>query len=149
MLNKKLVRDLWHIRGQVLAIALIIATGTGLLVMSIAMRASLQDSVAVYYERYRFADAFATLKRAPRRVARDINAIAGVQAVQTRIVGQATVGIADVAEPVQAQLVSLSRAGAPGLNQLALQKGRLPRSFASHEAVLASQFAEAHELGPG
>ncbi len=58
-LNRKMLRDLWHIRGQVLAIALIIATGTGLLVMSISMRASLQDSVAVYYERYRFADAFA------------------------------------------------------------------------------------------
>ena len=34
-LNRKLLRDLWRLRGQVLAVALIVGSGVAVLVMSI------------------------------------------------------------------------------------------------------------------
>ena len=50
-------------KGQAIAIALIIASGTGLWVMSMSIHAALSETVAAYYERFRFADAFAELCR--------------------------------------------------------------------------------------
>ncbi len=40
----KLVRDLWRLRGQVLAIALVMASGIGVLVMSLTTVESLQET---------------------------------------------------------------------------------------------------------
>ncbi|MCG8543197.1 MAG: hypothetical protein MJE12_03195, partial [Alphaproteobacteria bacterium] len=64
-LNRKLLRDLWRLRGQVLAIALVIASGVAVLVMSLTTYESLRGTAEAYYERYRFADVFASVKRAP------------------------------------------------------------------------------------
>ena len=82
-LNRKLLRDLWHLRGQVLAIALVVASGVAVLVMSISSIEALDDTAAAYYERYRFAEVFAGVKRAPEKLARRIADIPGVQTVQT------------------------------------------------------------------
>ena len=37
-IHRKALRDLWHMRGQALAIALVIASGIAMLVMSAATR---------------------------------------------------------------------------------------------------------------
>ena len=71
-LNRKLWRDLVRLRGQALAIALIIASGVALLVMSLAAAHSLRESANAYYDRYRFAEVFATVTRAPVGIARQI-----------------------------------------------------------------------------
>ena len=48
-LDRKLLRDLWRLRGQVLAIGLVMASGVGLLVMSLtsieALRGTAADAV--------------------------------------------------------------------------------------------------------
>jgi putative ABC transport system ATP-binding protein len=59
------LRDLWHIKGQVLAIALVIASGVGLLVMSLSSLVALDETARAYYDRYRFANVFAQVERAP------------------------------------------------------------------------------------
>jgi len=148
-LNRKLLRDLWHLRGQVLAIALVVASGVAVLVMSISSIEALDDTAAAYYERYRFAEVFAGVKRAPEKLARRIADIPGVQTVQTRIVKYATLDVAGFAEPVIGQLVSIPEHGQPALNRLALRAGRLVAPAAPDEAVLSEPFAEAHGLAPG
>ena len=64
-LDRKLLRDLWHLRGQVLAIAAVIMGGVATLVMSLATYDSLVLTRDRFYAEYRFADVFARLKRAP------------------------------------------------------------------------------------
>ncbi len=149
ILNRKLRRDLWHMKGQAFAIAMIIASGTGLWVMSMSIHSALDETVAAYYERYRFADAFAELRRAPTSVATQIAGIDGVQTAQARIVANAILDIDGVNEPVQARLVSLAEHGELTLNKLALRSGRLPRPGHADEVVLSEQFAIAHDLIPG
>ena len=148
-LDRKLVRDLWRLRGQVLAIGLVIASGVGLLVMSLTVIEALQETATAYYERYRFAHVFARVERAPDHLARRLGDIAGVQVVETRVVRSATLDVAGFGEPVIGQLVSLPEDGEPRLNRLALRQGRYPRLGAPDEAVLAEPFAEAHRLGVG
>jgi putative ABC transport system permease protein len=148
-LNHKLTRDLWRLRGQVLAIALVIASGVAVLVMSLSALEALEGTAEAYYERYRFAQVFAGVKRAPERLAERIAAIPGVQTVQTRIVEFATLDIEGFEEPVIGQLVSIPERREPVLNRLALRAGRAVAPGRPDEAVLSEPFAEAHGLNPG
>jgi putative ABC transport system permease protein len=148
-LDRKLVRDLWRLRGQVLAIGLVIASGVALLVMSLTSLEALRDTSAAYYERYRFADVFAQVKRAPESLASRIAAIDGVQTVETRVIRSAVLDVEGFAEPVMGQLVSVPEDGEPRLNRLALRAGRYPQSGKPDEVVLSEPFALAHKLGLG
>ncbi|MEO0998262.1 MAG: ABC transporter permease, partial [Pseudomonadota bacterium] len=148
-IDRKMLRDLWHLRGQVVAIALVVASGVAVLIMSQSTQRSLLDTTAAYYERYAFADVFAHLTRAPERLAERIGAIDGVQAVQTRIVRYAMIDIPDFAEPVMGQFVSIPEDAQPRLNKLALRSGRLVQANRVDEVVVSEHFAEEHGLAPG
>ena len=148
-LNRKLMRDLWRLRGQVLAIALVVASGVAVLVMSLSALEALVETSEAYYERYRFADVFAGVKRAPNHLARRIAAIPGVQTVETRIAKFAILDIDGFAEPVIGQLISIPEGREPLLNQLALREGRLVEPGRPDEVVLSEPFAEAHGFKPG
>jgi len=69
VLDLKLLRDLWHMRGQVLAIAAVIMGGVATMVMSLSTYDSLDLTRDRFYREYRFAEVFAHLKRAPETVA--------------------------------------------------------------------------------
>lgn len=148
-LDIKLLRDLWHLRSQVAAIGLIIASGVALLIMSLSTLEALYDTADAYYERYRMADVFAHLERAPRHLSERIRSLRGVQAVQPRIVQYATLDIEGFEEPVIGHLVSLPHGQQPVLNRLALRRGRIPDADRHDEVVLNEPFAEAHGLLPG
>ena len=64
-LQRKLWRDLWHMRGQALAVAMIVASGIASFVTARSAYDSLWNSHIAYYRDYRFADVFANLTRAP------------------------------------------------------------------------------------
>ncbi|MCU7838233.1 MAG: ABC transporter permease [Candidatus Thiodiazotropha sp. (ex Troendleina suluensis)] len=148
-LNIKLIRNLWKLRGQVLAIAVVIASGVAVLVMSLSALQALHDTAAAYYERQRFADVFTNVKRAPRRLVERISAIPGVRSVEVRIKQVATLSIEGFEEPVIGQLVSIPEQGEPRLNRLVLRSGRLVALGHPDEVVLSEPFAEAHGLQPG
>jgi putative ABC transport system permease protein len=148
-LNRKLTRDLWHIRAQVLAIALVMASGVAVLVMSLTNIEALSESAAAYYERYRFADVFADVKRAPERIAERVARIPGVQSVETRVVESAILDIQGFDEPVVGRLVSVPDDGQPVLNRLVIRSGRFPAPASSDQVLLSEPFAEAHGLDIG
>lgn len=148
-LHRKLFRDLWRLRGQVLAIALVMASGVGVLVMALTMVESLHETTVAYYERYSFAQVFAQVERAPEHLRERLLEIPGVQAVETRVVHTAVLDIEGFGEPVIGRLVSVPERGDSRLNRLALRQGRLPRVGAPDEAVLAEPFAQAHGLAVG
>ncbi len=149
VLNRKLLRDLWRLRGQVLAIAMVVASGVAVLVMSLATLSSLQETAVTYYERHRFADVFARVTRAPEQLAARIAGIPGVQHAETRISKLATLDIAGFEEPVIGQLVSIPEHGESVLNRLALLAGRRVQPDHPDEVVLSEPFAEAHALTTG
>ena len=148
-LDRKLLRDLWRLRGQVLAIGMVIASGVAVLVMSLGALQALRDTAAAYYERQRFAHVFATLTRAPERVASRIAEIRGVQAVESRISKLALLEVEGFEEPVIGQLRSVPERGEPVLDRLTLRAGRSVQAGNPDEAVLSEAFAEAHDLHPG
>ena len=148
-LNRKLVRDLWRLRGQAVAIAFIVASGVAVLVMSLATTEALRETTTAYYERQHFADVFASAKRAPQSLAARIGEIPGIQLLETRIVRWATVDVAGFGEPVIATLVSVPDSGASLLNQLTLRRGRMLDPTHTDEALVSEAYANAHALAPG
>ena len=148
-LHRKLFRDLWAMKGQALAIAMVIASGAATFVMSLSTRDSLRLTQAVYYGDYHFAEVFASLKRAPESLRARLQAIPGVQQVQTRVVAPAKVEVEDYPDPVTGLLVSVPDFGPPLLNGLYLMRGRLVDSRRDDEVVVHDSFAKAHGFQPG
>lgn len=148
-LDKKLLRDVWRLKGQVLSIAFVIASGVALLVMSLSTYEALQVTTDTYYDRYRFGDVFATVKRAPRHLESRLRDLQGVQSVQLRISMQAILELENFSEPLMGRLVSIPEGEQPKLNRLVLRSGRLVAPGKPDEVVINEAFATAHGLAPG
>ncbi len=124
-IDRKALRDLWKIKGQALAIALVIGAGVAMYIMMFSTFDSLRLTQQAYYERYRFADVFAGAKRVPQRLEERIVQIPGVQSVATRVVAQVTLDVEGMTEPVVGRLISVpARRNGGILNDLALLSGR-------------------------
>ncbi|MFT5363355.1 MAG: putative ABC transport system permease protein [Dinoroseobacter sp.] len=148
-LNAKLGRDLWHMKGQALAIALVIATGVMMLVMMTGLVNSLSETKRAYYERYRLADVYAPVVRAPDRLMEHIAALPGVASTQARVTGTALVNLPGLAVPIQARALSLPDRGETALNAIYLRDGRRLNRDRADEILLLESFAKAHDLRPG
>ena len=83
-LDRKLLRDLWTLKGQALAISLVIGAGVAMFIMYLSTFASLRDTQRTYYERYRFGHVFTGMTRAPLYLRERIADIPGVARVDTR-----------------------------------------------------------------
>lgn len=148
-LDKKLFRDLIHIWGQGLAIALVIAGGVATFILGIGAQRSLDETRQAYYERYQFADVFGGLSRAPNYLAGQIAEIPGVAIVQTRIVETALLDIDGMVEPATASVISLPDHKTQKLNRLYLRSGRLPEPRSRTQIVISEGFAKAHKFKIG
>ena len=148
-LNRKLLRDLWGMKGQAFAIAMVVAAGVAMYVMYQSLFASLSETQRSYYARQRFGHVFASLKRAPQRVAADIAAIPGVSAMETRVVSSVTLDLENLDEPAGAQLVSIHSDRRPTVNDLFLRRGRWIEANRPDEILASEGFVIANKLEPG
>ena len=148
-IDRKLWRDLWGMKSQAVAIALVIVSGVATFIMSVSTLDSLRLTQATYYRDYRFADVFASLTRAPEGVAQRVREIPGVDKVETRVVATANLDIPGFADPVRGQLISIPDEKGTGLNRLYLRKGRTVDPERDDEVIVSEPFAEAHGFVPG
>lgn len=148
-LDRKLLRDLKRLRGQVATIAVVVACGIASFVTLRSTWSSLEVSKQTYYARYRFADVFTTVVRAPESVAARLEAIDGVAAVDTRIVRPILLPIEGLLEPASALLISLPGRGEARLNGVFIRAGRRPEAGRPDEVVVNEPFALAWDLAPG
>ncbi|MFA5262558.1 MAG: ABC transporter permease [Opitutaceae bacterium] len=148
-LDRKLMRDLRRLKGQVLAVSLVMACGLAMLIMARSLIYSLETTRAEYYRSHRFADIFGSLKRAPNALADRIAALPGVSAVQTDLAVPVTLDLPGLNEPASGLLRSLPDFGEPELNRLFLRKGRWLSPGSRGEILVGEAFAKANELKPG
>jgi putative ABC transport system permease protein len=149
MLDRKLLRDLWEMKGQALAIAAVIASGVTMFVTYLSNFDSLERTRGLYYERARFAEVFASLKRAPASLEARIGAVPGVEVVATRVIADVTLDVPGLSEPAAGRLVSLPERGRPPLNDVYLRRGRWIDARRSDEVLASEMFCEANGFGPG
>ncbi|MFQ5738235.1 MAG: ABC transporter permease [Acidobacteriota bacterium] len=149
VLDRKLLRDLWDIRGQALAISLVIGAGVSMFNMYLGTFDSLRLTQAAYYDHYRFADVFVSLKRAPLRLEDQIARIPGVRRLAGRIVVAVSLHLEGMAEPAVGRLVSIPERHTKILNDVFLRKGRYIEPGHRDEVLVSEAFSLAHGLQPG
>jgi len=147
-LDRKLLRDLWRMRGQAMAIALVAMCGIATFITMHGSYEALLSSQASYYERYRFADVFANLKRAPVTLLARVREIPGVSQADGRVVFDASLDVPGLEEPASGRLISLPERG-DELNRVHIRAGRRPQAGSRNEAVASEAFCEANGLRPG
>jgi putative ABC transport system permease protein len=149
-LDQKLLRDLGKIKGQVIAVSLVMACGLAMMIMTRSLILTLESTRTSYYQRYAMADVFATLKRAPLAVAEELATLSGVATVETRVVVDVILDLPELTEPATGHIISLPDDGGPQkLNRLFLRSGRFPRPDERREVVLGEAFANENGLQPG
>ena len=148
-LHRKLLRELMRLKGQMLAVAAVVACGISVFVSMSSVKYSLEASRQRYYNRFRFADVFVQVKRAPEFYREAVSRIPGVASVSTRITADVTLDVPGLDEPASARLVSIPDYRTPVLNDLFLKKGRYIEPGKPEEVIASKPFLEANHLAPG
>lgn len=149
VLDKKLLRDALRLYAQIIAIALVMACGVATIIIGVGAYRSLDQTRAAFYDRYHFANVFASVVRAPRYLQDRINQIEGVSTSELRLVEPVLLDIEGMVEPGAGIVISVPEHGDANLNQIYLRKGRLPQAGRNNEVVVLEGFAEAHGFQPG
>lgn len=148
-INRKLLREAWRLRGQMISIALVVASGIMSVVTMGGAYQSLFQAREQYYRDYRLADVWAGLKRAPQSLRDNLAAIPGVTAVETRVTFAASLDLPEVDAPVLGRFISMPVRRRPLLNDIHLTAGRYLAPGRVDEAVVGKNFAAAHGFAPG
>jgi putative ABC transport system permease protein len=155
-LDRKLLRDLRQMWSQALTIALVVASGIGGFITSLSAVDSLALARDRFYAEGRFADVFATVKRAPSALAHTLREIPGIADVQTTTEFVVRIDTEDSTDPIVGQLIGIDRAAPLRMNRVTLRGGRPldeitggVRSDGAIEALVSDAFANAHGLKPG
>ncbi|MCO8123158.1 FtsX-like permease family protein [Stieleria sp. TO1_6] len=148
-LDRKLLRDLYQLRGQAIAIGLVIAAGVAVFVMSMCSYRSLESSKNQFYEQFLFADVFSSSGRSPNALRARLQEIPGVAAVETRLVYDVLLDVPGMTEPATARLISIPDTGQSRLNQVYIARGRMIDPLRTGEVVVSEVFADAHGFVPG
>ena len=148
-LERKMFRDLWAMRGQGLAIIFVILSGVAAYVSMTSMMDTLEKTLDTYYLEYRFADGFASVRRAPEHLKERLRMVPGVNHIETRVMAGVNLEIADFDEPVSGMIVSVPEGIQPALNRLFIREGRFIQAGREDEVLLNEPFAEAHDFCPG
>jgi putative ABC transport system permease protein len=148
-LDRKLLRDLAAMKGQVVTIALIVACGIASYVTIEGTHASLLAARDGYYERRRFPDVFAHLKSAPESLRARLEAIDGIAIAQTRLVSPLSFPGEYEHEPASGHVISLPAHEQPPLATIQLVEGRMFQPDRTDEAVVLEAFARARGLRLG
>jgi putative ABC transport system permease protein len=122
--------------------------GVALFVALRSMNGYLRTAQSQYYERYQFADVFATVKRAPRTLLAGLSAIPGVAAIEGRVVADVVLDLPGSKATVTGRLVSIPDQSRPMLNGVHLVSGTYPES-GTHDVIASAAFSRANRLAIG
>ncbi len=147
--DRMVIRDMWHLRGQLVATALVVMCGVASFVSMRCTYDSLRIAQAEYYQSYRFANVFAQLKRAPLSLTRRIAEIEGVAGVRARVVMGVTLDVPGLDEPASGRLVAVPERRAPMINDVHLTRGRYVEPERPDEVIASKAFATANDLELG
>jgi putative ABC transport system permease protein len=152
-LDRKLLRDLRLMWSQALTIALVVASGIGGFITTLSAVDSLALARDRFYASGRFADVFASVKRAPDALAATLRATPGVADVQTGIEQIVRIEIEGTSDPMLGLLIGIDARSPPRMNRVTVKSGRaldeVQRSDNTIPALVSPAFADKRALVPG
>ncbi len=148
-LDRKLVRELRHSKGLLLAITSIIAVGVMCFVTMRSAYHNLNDAKRRYYLQCRMADFWIDVKKAPLAELELLGEVPGIGGFHSRIIFPVTVDLENTPEPLNGQIISLPDRGDQVLNDIVLRQGGYFTDQRLNEVIVNDAFARAHNIFPG
>ncbi|MFO0557956.1 MAG: FtsX-like permease family protein [Polyangiales bacterium] len=148
-LDRKLLRDIAALKGQVLTIALVVAFGVAVYISFGSAKLSLLSGTDEFYRQQRFSDVFAEIERAPDSMRERLERLPGVANVETRTTAAALVPMPNMVEPAVGRAHSIPDFGEAALDAPFVLEGRLPEPGRDDEVLINDAFAESHRLHAG
>ena len=148
-LDRKMLRELWRLRGQLLSIGLVVATAVMMLVTMRGTYEALYEGRATYYRDYRLGDIWSSLEQAPETLRERIALIPGVAAVETRVTSFATLDLPWLEAPGQGLFVSVPEGRRGEVDDIHIREGRYIRPGRANEVVVNENFFRANGLQVG
>ncbi|MFN8849061.1 MAG: ABC transporter permease [Inhella sp.] len=157
-LDRKLLRDLRLLAGQVLTIAMVVASGVGGLLTTLSAVDALALARDRFYAQAHFADVFASVERAPVSLASSLRQVPGVADVQTTTAQVVRIGLPGSSDAVLGQLIGIDRRQPPRMNLVTLRGASPSQTSPWPGAVMddgswpvwvSEAFANARQLRPG
>ncbi len=149
LLDHKLLRDLRGHLGSGIAIALVVACGVAAYVAERSVAQILSVAQAEYYERVRFPDVFAQVRRAPNAVLTRLRTLRGVDRLEARVTGDVVLRVPGLREPATARIIGTRAPDEGTLNHLVVRAGRLPFAGEREAVVVSEGFARANGIVVG
>lgn len=148
-LDRKLLRDLRHSGGLLVAITSIMAVGIACYVALGSAYRNLSRARQQYYADCRMADFSLEVKKAPISELAAIEKLPGVVDVRPRIQFFATVDLERSLEPVNGIVLSLPDRQEPTISGVLLRRGGYFTDRRANEVIINEKFARRHGLAPG
>ena len=149
VLTTKLLREVRHMSGQLIAIILVIGAGIANYVAFQSTHSSLVTSQQAYYAQSNFADVWASVHRAPIALRERIMAIDGVTNVDLRVIAPVVIDIPGLPDPASGVVTGVPSHGQPLTNKLAMKSGRWFTEGADNEVIVSYAFAQANNFVEG
>ncbi len=149
VLTTKLLREVRHMSGQLIAIILVIGAGIANYVAFQSTHSSLVRSQQAYYAQSNFADVWVRVHRAPAALRERIMAIDGVTNVDLRVVAPVVIDIPGLPDPASGVVTGVPSQGQPLTNKLAMKSGRWFTEGAESEVIVSYAFAQANRFIEG
>jgi putative ABC transport system permease protein len=146
---RKALRDMRLLRGQLVAIILLVAAGSATFIMMRSMHSSLMISLQTYYQAQGYPDIFIDVKQAPNSMHKALSQVDGVSDVRLRLRHRVSVDIPGLEEVASAEVVSLPTDDSSSLSSLHYVRGSAPDAGSVAAVVLYAPFAEANNLSVG
>lgn len=148
-LHRKMLRELWRLKGQLISIGLVVATAVTMLVTMRGTYEALLLGRAEYYRDYRLGHVWSSLERAPATLESTIERIPGVAAVQTRVSQYATLDLPWLDAPGQGLFVSVPGDARADVDDVHIREGRSVRPDRTGEVLVSENFLLANDLELG
>lgn len=148
VLHRKLWRDLWQSKGQVLAVLAVITCGIAVYVAFLSSYYNLILSRDAYYAQYRFHDFSIQLEKAPQTAVLRIKELPGVRDARGRIVKDVNLALEGRDDNKVGRLISLPRTASQPIDGVHLVSGRL-LSEQVDECLVNDAFLQANQLSLG
>jgi putative ABC transport system permease protein len=148
-LDRKMLRELWRLRGQLLSIGLVVAAATMMLVTMRGTYEALYEGREAYYRDYRLGDVWASLELAPESLRERIALIPGVGAVETRVTSYATLDLPWLDAPGQGLFISVPEGRRSDVDDVHVREGRYVRPGRAAEVMVSENFFLANDLEIG
>jgi len=148
-LDRKLLREIWRLRGQLLSIGLVVAAAVTTLVTMRGTYEALVRGRAEFYRDFRFGDVWAALERAPESLHARLGAVPGVAAVETRVRAYATLDLPWSDAPGQGLFISVPDDRRADVDDVHVRSGRHVRPGRASEVLVHENFFVANRLELG